>query len=128
NDRHIAINGIHIGNRPGHSKMASYTYLKDRGVNLIVSHPRIFSSKDRQRLECGMLRLWGIEHQSAKMIKPASRSFFTPALWILQYKQDRFLLVAYIKQHQEIEELIKRRQMTPAYDWVRPNTKSRSKE
>lgn len=41
NDRWIARNGEPIGSRPGHQKVASFEYLVERGVNLVIGHPQI---------------------------------------------------------------------------------------
>jgi arabinofuranosyltransferase len=39
NDRWIARNGLHVGSRPGHQRMATLEYLIERRTNLVISHP-----------------------------------------------------------------------------------------
>ncbi len=41
NDPWVARNGIFIGTTPGHQRIAPFSYLVERGANLIVSHPMV---------------------------------------------------------------------------------------
>jgi hypothetical protein len=39
NDRWIARHGLYLGSLPGHQRMATYAYLLDRRVNLVLGYP-----------------------------------------------------------------------------------------
>jgi arabinofuranosyltransferase len=41
NDRWVARNGFIVGMHPGHRRAATFQYLIDRGVNLVIGHPLI---------------------------------------------------------------------------------------
>jgi len=41
NDKWVAINGIKIGTRPGHTKYTTLEYLIERDVNLLIGHPKV---------------------------------------------------------------------------------------
>jgi arabinofuranosyltransferase len=41
NDKWIAKHGIVWSPRPGHQRMATHEYMRDRGVNLVIGHPRV---------------------------------------------------------------------------------------
>ena len=43
NDKWVARNGLPVGNRPGHQRLAPFSYLLSRGVNLVISHPHVIS-------------------------------------------------------------------------------------
>lgn len=40
-DREVARSGHAVGRRPGHQRVATLAYLKEKGVNLVVGHPKI---------------------------------------------------------------------------------------
>jgi hypothetical protein len=41
NDKWVARNGVVLSTRPGHQKFAPFEYLLQRGVNLVIGHPRV---------------------------------------------------------------------------------------
>ena len=47
NDRWVARHGHAVGTRPGHQRMAPFTYLVDQRVNLVIGHP-LMSARDAQ--------------------------------------------------------------------------------
>jgi len=46
NDRWVARHGHVVGNTPGHQRMASFGYLADRRVTLVVGHPQVRARHD----------------------------------------------------------------------------------
>ena len=39
----MARHGVYLSDRPGHRKIATIAYLRERGVNLIIGHPVLVS-------------------------------------------------------------------------------------
>jgi hypothetical protein len=47
NDAWIARHGPLVSARPGHRRLATHRYLQDRGVNLVIGHPRILPAGEQ---------------------------------------------------------------------------------
>jgi hypothetical protein len=46
NDKHVARNGVDVGDIPGHQRVAPIEYLVESGVNLVVGHPRMHAKDE----------------------------------------------------------------------------------
>ncbi len=44
NDRWVARNGVLFGDRPGHQRLAPFSYLMQRGVNVLIAFPQLVGS------------------------------------------------------------------------------------
>jgi arabinofuranosyltransferase len=112
-DRQIAHKGLPIppstrwlGNRPGHSRIAAWAYLQERGVHLLLNHPWIIHGDVRGRscYTSAELEQWPAFHVAL----PAAAD--VAGLQVLEWPLagDARLILLYVKPHPAIEAAIRK--------------------
>jgi hypothetical protein len=101
NDLWIARHGPIRGTRPGHQRSATARYLKERGVHLVLGHPKVKTIQDkiRDRFSLEDLKGFGLAEAKAEDLWESSRVLGLPLAG------GRLLLVLYLRPHDGIERL-----------------------
>jgi arabinofuranosyltransferase len=109
NDRWIARNGTIWSPRPGHQRIATHRYLVDRGVNLVIGHPRVDPTGAPPRTEYSPNDLDWIVH--LWVIDP---DLLDSNASILEIPIDNNykLSVLYLVQSEAVDRVIKRNGLT----------------
>ncbi len=106
NDRHVARHGTVLGSRPGHQKMATFEYMTERGVHLVVGHPAI-GPRDPAALPQS-----SIGHDYGRFADPAAHSQPVPegaTLLGIPLDVDHQVFVLYLVRSDWVDEVIRRR-------------------
>jgi len=94
NDRWVARHGLVLGDRPGHQRIATLAYLKERGANLVIGHPIVRDLRKRELgsverrlvhrmfLDAPGLDLDAIPATATVVAIPASDDFVVLALYL----------------------------------------------
>ncbi|UCF35025.1 MAG: hypothetical protein JSV78_06900 [Phycisphaerales bacterium] len=95
-DAYIARHGILQDPRPGHGRMASLEYLKERGVNLVLGYPWVLSSAELD------------EQPPARLAHFARvrRAVNEATLVAIPIHEDQLLLAWYLTPHPAIDQMI----------------------
>jgi arabinofuranosyltransferase len=105
NDRWVARNGVLFGDRPGHQRLAPFSYLMQRGVNVLIAFPQLVNS-DAQPPEFKHLKDALREFQ----IPFADRDVMprNPELIEIPIDARHKLLVIYLTPHPRVDQAIRR--------------------
>jgi arabinofuranosyltransferase len=95
-DAYVARHGILQDPRPGHGRMASLEYLKERGVNFVLGYPWVLSSA-------------GLDEQPPVRLAHFARvrrAVDEATLVAIPINEDRILLAWYLTPHPAIDQMI----------------------
>jgi arabinofuranosyltransferase len=107
NDRWIAKNGKPVKSQPGHEKIATFEYLINRKVNLVIDHPRVLLYNQVYRHEYAItdLRLFNIPDATAASLPPASKVIEIPL------NETFKLTMLYLVQNGFVDKIIERNKL-----------------
>ncbi|MDF1535436.1 MAG: hypothetical protein P1S46_02910 [bacterium] len=103
NDRGVAENGLHAPqNAAGHQLVAPISYLRDRGVNLLLGHPATYdtAADPRVYLEKAISRVAFMSEANIRQLSPVVRIVEIPVL------KNRKIVAVYLNDHEHIDRLI----------------------
>jgi hypothetical protein len=103
NDKWVARNGVLFGDRPGHQRLAPFSYLMQRRVNLLIGQPRLIAGVS-QPPQFGSLkealRDFNIPFSDQDMMPASAKLIEIPI--DVRHK----LLVIYLKPHPRVDQAI----------------------
>lgn len=105
NDKWIARNGLPLGSRPGHTKIASIDYLIQQDVNLLIGHPRMRNQSFSPLIDTNLIDRYMLKKQS-----PSSLLFNLekqPKLISIPINENFVLDVIYLIPNNFIDSVIK---------------------
>ncbi|MCP4764235.1 MAG: hypothetical protein GY870_20850 [archaeon] len=104
NDKWIAKNGILMGSRPGHQRYATYDYLIQRGVNLVIGYPWVVPISTKPQSKNDLLKLVNI---MIKDVKPDS-ILLNSSIIEIPINNKYKILILYLIKNDYIDKLLKK--------------------
>jgi arabinofuranosyltransferase len=103
-DPWVARHGIRVGERPGHRRLATTSYLVSRNVNLVLGHPQVSTGPgvDCPSYPPSSLTVFGLRDATRETIPPDARVIDLPL------GEQRALRVLYLTRTPELDEIVTR--------------------
>ena len=106
NDRWVPKNGAKKSDRRGHQKIATLSYLIDRGVNIVVETPSYVPLGDENE---DVLKFEDLIAEFVLLNPEAVQMPGTASILLLPFTDTEYLVVLYLSPHPSIDEFIKSR-------------------